>query len=573
MNLLAARQLAKHPILLSLARVLLDIRNKLFASADAPVVAGDVRTAAETIPAILREHSKIPDARVHGIHALVQTDCIPEAIDLEHAASVSFPNYDVIALENARIAESIGDLERMAEICASVRARHPEVAEAWTLPLRHRLPAHFLDDVPFALATNDPGIAKLLVLRKAEDGELDAALTLCRAAIEALPDHPELHGIAASLLRETGLYDEAALFVEIHMARFPSEPRLAFEFATIAEARGDLSTSARRWRLTRDRFPHVADAHYHTARLLNQMGDTEAADAILAPALDRFPADRGLLVEHATAAAYRGAWDEALHRWRHAAETFPDDPRVIEGFSEAGFAMAMRDLGTGTLIPATETPILEMSRTQTGLIESPRDLFLHFESLGDNCEFGLVQRLVGAEPLGMLRWATIEPEQLVAALDAGFDGVGDLANVEVRVSEMGEYIAGDLRWFLGHTFVASNEMPRDRMALQVARRLQFLKAKLLADLREADKIFVYKTRSGELSDDWIADIHRALRAHGPVRLMCVRHPPTPERNATVEVLADGLYLGYVADLGARPQKVRSYAADWIAICRAVVALQ
>ncbi len=33
-----------------------------------------------------------------------------------------------------------------------------------------------------------------------------------------------------------------------------------------------------------------------------------------------------------------------------------------------------------------------------------QDLMLQFESLGQNCEFGLVQRRAGADPLGLLRF-------------------------------------------------------------------------------------------------------------------------------------------------------------------------
>ena len=37
-----------------------------------------------------------------------------------------------------------------------------------------------------------------------------------------------------------------------------------------------------------------------------------------------------------------------------------------------------------------------------------------FESLGDNCEFGFVQRKFGTEPAGLLRWAIASPAALVA---------------------------------------------------------------------------------------------------------------------------------------------------------------
>ena len=36
---------------------------------------------------------------------------------------------------------------------------------------------------------------------------------------------------------------------------------------------------------------------------------------------------------------------------------------------------------------------------------SDHDLVLDFESVGDNCELGIFQRRVGAEPLGLLRFA------------------------------------------------------------------------------------------------------------------------------------------------------------------------
>jgi hypothetical protein len=50
-------------------------------------------------------------------------------------------------------------------------------------------------------------------------------------------------------------------------------------------------------------------------------------------------------------------------------------------------------------------------------------------SLGDNCEFGLVQRRGGAEPLGLLRFASIflpieiRLEKLAAVLERKFEGL------------------------------------------------------------------------------------------------------------------------------------------------------
>lgn len=50
-------------------------------------------------------------------------------------------------------------------------------------------------------------------------------------------------------------------------------------------------------------------------------------------------------------------------------------------------------------------------------------LVARFESLGDNCEFGFVQRRSGVEDGGLLRWAVSPPEALLKAIRSRFSGV------------------------------------------------------------------------------------------------------------------------------------------------------
>jgi hypothetical protein len=56
---------------------------------------------------------------------------------------------------------------------------------------------------------------------------------------------------------------------------------------------------------------------------------------------------------------------------------------------------------------------------------------LGFESLGDNCEFGLVQRLCGAEPLGLFRFHATILSNLVAPLREDLQGLFDSQDLEV----------------------------------------------------------------------------------------------------------------------------------------------
>ncbi len=60
------------------------------------------------------------------------------------------------------------------------------------------------------------------------------------------------------------------------------------------------------------------------------------------------------------------------------------------------------------------------------------ELVLQFESLGDNCELGLVQRKLGAEPLGMFRFAGAPLGHLLCAMRSRFEGMADPAHVRVQ---------------------------------------------------------------------------------------------------------------------------------------------
>ena len=195
-----------------------------------------------------------------------------------------------------------------------------------------------------------------------------------------------------------------------------------------------------------------------------------------------------------------------------------------------------------------------------------------FEGLGDNCEFGIVQRTFGAESLGLLRWATMYPDRLVSVLENRFEGVGDIDNTNVWVGSTGEYGTGDSRYFTMHTFISSHTISLEKMLPQMARRLKFLSAKLISDLEAAEKFFVYKRSDGLLSLEEARSIYRAARKYGPVKLLCVRKPLPGKLNRSVDQIDEGLFIGYLEALSKDPQQVHRYVEDWVAVCRQATAL-
>jgi hypothetical protein len=171
---------------------------------------------------------------------------------------------------------------------------------------------------------------------------------------------------------------------------------------------------------------------------------------------------------------------------------------------------------------------------------------LRFESLGENCEFGLVQRRNGVEPIGLFRFASAPLPLLMNALAARFAGMGDAANLMVEVTANGrEYMVFEKRYqFRYHAWVAVGEKTPEEVLAREAKRLPFLVRKLTADLQEGAKIFVYHGME-PMTQAQATALSRAIRAFGPGTLLWVvladaEHPP-----GSVVRLADGLLRGHI----------------------------
>jgi hypothetical protein len=112
-------------------------------------------------------------------------------------------------------------------------------------------------------------------------------------------------------------------------------------------------------------------------------------------------------------------------------------------------------------------------------------MIMGFESLGDNCEFGLVQRQLQAEPLGLLRFSFIELPLLLRGLRSGFEGLGEPDTVEVNVvGQDREFVVRESVYGMTyHTFQYEAQMSLDAVRQQQAgyrRRGKDLRAQALA---------------------------------------------------------------------------------------------
>jgi len=211
---------------------------------------------------------------------------------------------------------------------------------------------------------------------------------------------------------------------------------------------------------------------------------------------------------------------------------------------------------------------------QTSLLPteiSDRDLVLKFESLGDNCELGLVQRRAGAEPLGLLRFAGAPLPKLLRAMAARFAGLADPTQVRIGLGR-GEYMVQLLKYdFVYHADAKVGDADPATLQRQQVRILPFLVEKLLSDLETAAKILVFRQNEPLLAADLI-DLQQAVSKFGPGTLLWVQdarpgHPP-----GSADRIGERLLAGYVSRLATRENVPDLDLPSWLGMLRRAYAL-
>lgn len=201
-------------------------------------------------------------------------------------------------------------------------------------------------------------------------------------------------------------------------------------------------------------------------------------------------------------------------------------------------------------------------------------LMTHFESLGDNCEFGLVQRQAYTEPLGLLRFASFEVPlerrlaRLTDALEKSFDGFGHAGAIAISAEGRNhEFMVRETTYRLFyHTFRHEGETDIETLRASEPGRLGFLRRKFLDDLASGEKIFVWHSRATTTADQ-IAPLLRALCRHGANTLLWVVEADTRHSPGSVEALEGGLIKGYVARFAPPGNATDIDAAPWFEVCR------
>ena len=393
-----------------------------------------------------------------------------------------------------------------------------------------------------------------------EAGRYEIAIARWEAALAAAPDLAMCHAGVAANLRETGAIERAAAVITPALTRFPDDLTVITEAARIADARLRFGESLPLWRRASEAPSPAPEWLQGEAHALLRLGRLAEAQDALDQARSRFPDEPGLMAVEGLLASERGDRPKAVALWSNYCRRFPAD-----GTGAAQLERALA--GQGSASPPTTVAVAND--------DEARRLLLGFESLGDGCEFGHVQRRYGAEPRGLLRWADVTVDGLIAALGARFAGLGEPANMQLAFGPNRELLVEDRRWGLGlHKLVHEGDETADTRLASACESIAVEREALLAELAAAEKIFVF--RSSGLDADRLEALHRALREYGPVRLLNVQPAaptaPTSFSGTAGEVVEveEGRWVGFLERLGSQVGNSWDVAyEDWVALCRKV----
>lgn len=217
------------------------------------------------------------------------------------------------------------------------------------------------------------------------------------------------------------------------------------------------------------------------------------------------------------------------------------------------------------------------------------EILQHFESLGDNCAFGLAQRKGGCEVLGLLRFGNTPLKSLMIALEDEFKAAAVKTEVNLRLpdGENGEYCLYvdryGIRW---HTNVYGGALDEATVFTQQTMRLAYLRRKFYEALHAGRKIVtisraeprkhpiplpfadepkLWEENSERLRFAEILPLFLRLNEYGTNTLLYLTRCSHNRRSGTVELVAPGIMRGYVDDFVILPDLTNGDHAAWLRI--------
>ena len=205
----------------------------------------------------------------------------------------------------------------------------------------------------------------------------------------------------------------------------------------------------------------------------------------------------------------------------------------------------------------TGVEIPEVTAAAERLSGVPPSSLLHgFELLSGNCDMGLAQRALGFEKMSLLRFGGATPAVAMAGLETDFAELGRGLSLTAAGNPIKEWMIAEASGLRFHSGLSSLSVPEAAARQKMGPYLDFLRRKLLADLDEGGKVFVYadhRNHHARRGIEHVMPLYLSLKRRSPgARLLWVV-PATvdPGSRGSVRLVQPDLAIGFL-DLVAAP---------------------
>lgn len=526
-----------------------------------------------------------PDGFIFGTLALREGGRLAEAEALADGVMRVFPDQARLFVERAFICFFTRDWPEARRRFAQIRKSFPGEREAY---IRGAEIARNMGQPEEALQLMEAGVRQLAHDKALlEDyARLAERLADPARAAAAWSEHRDRYAEEQAFIGQArglaNLGDPASADTLLAGATelFPDAVPIQVEAARMAVRRGDRPGTVRRW------TPFIGHPEHGTeaaSRLKDaerfmaaSMRGADAAAGALGPNLEdllsktwtlRFRSGQVL----AQGLAFGRGGDLRNHygverRWavrRGSICLLDENDDVTTTFTttERGDDGKWRLMGRDWIHPTAESWfVLEEQRPTIGTVLTA------FESLGDNCEFGLVQRFYRAEPLGLLRFNWTDYDQLLAALSSNFAVLDTPDCVRITRGADGELTGHvDAYRFFYHTHRYNTDIDIPAFEKAEAVRLRYLADILIETIEDGAKIFIRKGESAAELDK-ILRLHDCMKRIGDCTLLWVTVADGAHPAGTVEMIGTGLLRGYIERFAPYEAAARAMFDSWAEIC-------